>query len=236
MDKILQQRLRWLTRSSYKELLKGGKKGIEKESLRITLKGDLAQTPHPCALGSALTHPYITTDYSESLLEFVTPPYAEMREMLTFLSLIHQFTYQQLDQELLWATSMPCAIRDDLNIPIAYYGHSNVGQMKHIYRRGLGYRYGRRMQAIAGIHFNYSLPETFWPIFKEQESDSRSLFEFINDSYFHLLRNFHRLGWLIPYLFGTSPTVCKSFLKENQKGFLASIKAPIFCLTLPHYV
>lgn len=219
MDKLLHRRLQQLANTSVRGLIKGGKKGIEKESLRITQEGKLAQTPHPAALGSALTHPYITTDYSEALLECVTPPYSEIQETLAFLSLIHQFVYRHLDQEILWATSMPCAVKDDRNVPIAYYGPSNVGRMKAIYRQGLGYRYGRMMQTIAGVHFNYSVPETFWPIFKEQEKDSRPLREFIDDNYFCLLRNFQRLGWLASYLFGASPAVCKSFLKEKPQDF-----------------
>ncbi|ADE16225.1 glutamate/cysteine ligase [Nitrosococcus halophilus Nc 4] len=219
MDKLLQHRLQRLINASPRGLLKGGKKGIEKESLRINLEGKLAQTPHPSTLGSALTHPYITTDYSEALLEFITPPYSEVRETLAFLSLIHQFVYHHLHEEFLWATSMPCAVKDDHSVPIARYGCSNVGKMKHIYRQGLGHRYGRIMQTIAGVHFNYSLPEAFWPVFKEQENDTRPLREFIDDHYFCLVRNFQRLGWLIPYLFGASPAVCKSFLKVRPKGF-----------------
>lgn len=217
MDKRLQDRLRRLINTSRKDILKGGKKGIEKESLRITLEGKLARTPHPSTLGSALTHPYLTTDYSESLLEFITPPYSEIQETLAFLSLTHQLVYHHLEQELLWATSMPCAVKDDSSVPIARYGRSNVGKMKHVYRRGLGYRYGRMMQTIAGVHFNYSLPEAFWPIFKEQENNAQPLQEFIDMHYFCLLRNFQRLGWLVSYLFGASPAVCKSFLKIRPK-------------------
>jgi glutamate--cysteine ligase len=219
LDKLLQRRLGRLVNNSQRGLLKGGKKGIEKESLRITLEGNLAQTPHPHTLGSALTHPYITTDYSESLLEFITPPYSEVQEALAFLSLTHQFVYHHLEQELLWVTSMPCAVKDDHSVPLARYGCSNIGKMKHIYRRGLGYRYGRVMQTIAGVHFNYSLPESFWPIFREQEKNIYSLREFIDDNYFCLLRNFQRLGWLVPYLFGASPAVCSSFLKIRPKNF-----------------
>ena len=40
-------------------------RGIEKESLRITPDGTLSQRPHPQALGSALAHSSITTDFSE---------------------------------------------------------------------------------------------------------------------------------------------------------------------------
>src|SRR5699024_7152367 len=176
----------------------------------------------------ALTHPYITTDYSEALLEFVTPPYSEVQETLAFLSLTHQFAYHHLDKELLWATSMPCAVSDDRDVPIARYGCSNVGQMKHVYRRGLGYRYGRIMQTIAGVHFNYSLPESFWPVFKEQENNAQPLHEFINDHYCCLLRNFHRCSWLIPYLFGASPAVCKSFLKAKPERFASFDRGTYF--------
>ncbi|CAH9018584.1 glutamate--cysteine ligase [Candidatus Nitrosacidococcus sp. I8] len=220
MDKQLKYHLRWLTKSDYKMLLKGGKKGLEKESLRITPKGSIAQTSHPQSLGSALTHPYITTDYSEALLEFVTPPCEQVEQTLDFLTHTHQFTYTNLNDEMLWAASMPCAVTDEKEIPIAYYGTSNVGQMKHVYRRGLGYRYGREMQIIAGIHFNYSLPESFWPILQAQNHSQLPLAHFINKRYIHLLRNFHRLGWIISYLFGASPAVCQCFLKTPHKGFI----------------
>ena len=201
-----------------KGLLREGKKGIEKESLRVTGDGRIARSPHPCVLGSALTHPHITTDYSEALLEFVTPPFPEVRESLDFLCQIHQFVYKNLDDELLWMTSMPCALAGENSIPIATYGRSNVGMMKHVYRRGLMYRYGGAMQAIAGVHFNYSLPSDLWPVLKDFVNDSSPLQEFISNYYFHLIRNFQRLGWLIPYLFGTSPAVCKSFLPNRPTG------------------
>ncbi len=135
-----------------------GRKGIEKESLRIDAEGYLSKTAHPAALGSALTNRYITTDFSEALLEFVTPAYRNTWEALRAVCDTHQFTYANLGEELLWVASMPCRIPDEGDIPLARYGHSNVGQMKTIYRRGLGHRYGRNMQTIAGVHYNYSLP------------------------------------------------------------------------------
>ena len=136
----------------------GGRRGIEKESLRIDASGYIARTPHPAALGSALTNRFITTDFSEALLEFVTPALGSTWEALQAICDIHQFAYQQLGDELLWAASMPCRTPADTEIPLAYYGESNVGQMKTVYRRGLSHRYGRPMQTIAGVHFNYSLP------------------------------------------------------------------------------
>lgn len=214
---VLENRLNRIADSAYTGLLYGGLKGIEKESLRITRDGRIAQTPHPPALGSALTHPYITTDYSEALLELITPPFAEIKDTLQFLHRIHQFVYANIEDELLWATSMPCALEGERSIPIARYGSSNVGMMKHIYRVGLAYRYGRAMQAIAGVHFNYSFPNRFWPIFQELEGNDRDRQEFISHSYFCLIRNFQRMGWLIPYLFGCSPAVCRSFLSLRAR-------------------
>ncbi|RFA29838.1 glutamate--cysteine ligase [Alkalilimnicola ehrlichii] len=192
---------------------------MEKESLRVNLDGEIAQTPHPRALGSALTHPCITTDYSEALLEFITPPYPELSDTLRALGDIHAFVYRNLDQELLWATSMPCVVGGDESIPIAEYGSSNVGRMKHIYRRGLDHRYGRIMQAIAGVHFNYSLPEAFWPAYQRVLGEQGSLKNFRSEHYFRLIRNFQRHGWLISYLFGASPALCRSFLAGREHNF-----------------
>lgn len=192
-------------------VLWGGLKGIEKESLRVSPDGYLSDQPHPKALGSALTNRFITTDFSEALLEFVTPSFPNTWETLRFLVDIHQFTYQAIDDELLWVSSMPCRIPDEAQIPLAYYGESNIGQMKTIYRNGLGYRYGRAMQTIAGVHFNYSLPAIFWPIYQEQEENRGSEDDFRSNAYMGLVRNFRRFGWLVLYLFGASPAVCKSF-------------------------
>ena len=158
-----------------------------------------------------MSNRYITTDFSEALLEFVTPAYASTWEALRFLCDIHQFTYERLDDELLWIASMPCQIPPDDKIPLARYGTSNVGQMKTIYRRGLGYRYGRHMQTIAGVHFNYSLPESFWPHYHKVMNDDRVEADFRSDQYLGVVRNFRRFGWLILYLFGDSPAMCKSF-------------------------
>ena len=134
------------------------RRGVEKESLRVSEdQAELAQTPHPLGLGSALTHPSITTDYSEALLEFITPVSASIAETERALHNLHLYTVRQLNGELLWNASMPCIVQGDAGIPIAQFGTSNVGQMKRIYRNGLSVRYGRKMQAIAGIHYNFSL-------------------------------------------------------------------------------
>ena len=140
MFQKIEQRISKLQNSGQLHLLCGGKKGLEKESLRVSPDGQLAQTPHPAALGSTLTHPYITTDYSEALLEFITPPLDDIMEAIDFMRAIHRFVYAKVEDELLWGTSMPCVVNGDESIPIAQYGSSNAGLMKHVYRRGLAMR------------------------------------------------------------------------------------------------
>ena len=208
-------RLERLLNSGRHQLIRGGLKGIEKESLRIGKDGMISQTPHPKALGSALTHPYITTDYSEALLELITPPFVQIDDTIAFLTDLHQYVYDHLGDEMLLGASMPCGIDGDESIPIATYGTSNIGTMKHIYRRGLWYRYGRTMQSIAGIHFNYSVPTALWPELQRLEGAEASLDAFTADGYFGLIRNFQRVGWIILYLFGASPAICKNFFKSR---------------------
>lgn len=219
----LPARLERLLASDRQQLICDGLKGIEKESLRITTDGFIAQTSHPKALGSALTHPYITTDYSEALIELITPPFAEIKDTLAYMHHVHQFVYEHLDHEMLLGASMPCGIDGDESIPIARYGSSNIGRMKHIYRRGLWHRYGRTMQAIAGIHFNYSVPVALWPALQQLENSDLNLEQFTADGYFGLIRNFQRLGWIILYLFGESPAICKSFFK-SRPGLMAQFE------------
>ncbi len=183
------------------ERLRGIRRGIEKESLRALPSGQLALTPHPAALGSALTHPHITTDYSESQLELITGVHAGVDACLDELTQVHQFTYRamrELGDEMLWVSSMPCGLPTDETIPLGRYGSSNVGRAKSVYRMGLGHRYGRRMQTISGIHYNWSLPGV----------DS--------EGYFALIRNFRRHAFLLLTLFGASPALCKTFVEGRQ--------------------
>ena len=224
VDRSFERRLARLVNGRSGGALQGGLKGVEKESLRVTPRGRIAQTPHPKALGSPLTHEHVTTDYSEALIELVTPPFAETWELTQYLCDLHQFVYRNLDEELLWATSMPCAIEGDASIPIAEYGSSNVGRMKTVYRRGLGLRYGRVMQAIAGVHFNYSFPEHFWPVLADLCESRDAGQDFRSESYFALLRNYRRHGWIVLYLFGNSPALCPSFLGGRRVDWLQPLE------------
>lgn len=199
--------------------LAGGLVGLEKESLRVGPDGIIAQTPHPAALGAALTHPSITTDYAEALLELVTPPDTGGAAALATLTELHQFIYRRLEEELLWPASMPCVVDGEASIQIARYGSSNEGLFKHIYRRGLGHRYGKLMQVIAGVHFNYSPPQALWPALAECEGrgDTDAELRALRDAcYFGLIRNAQRYGWLLLYLYGASPALCRSFVKGSD--------------------
>jgi len=183
------------------EALPGMRRGLEKESLRAAPDGALALTPHPAALGSPLTHPHITTDFSESQPELVTGTHSSVQACLDELRQIHQVVYAEmaaLGDEMLWASSMPCKLPPDEMIPLGYYGTSNVGRAKSVYRMGLGHRYGRRMQTISGIHYNWSLPGAG------------------SEQYFGLIRNFRRHAFLLLYLFGASPVVCGTFVQGRQ--------------------
>ena len=212
------QRIDQIINAGLQTRLQGSRIGLEKESLRVSGEGKIAQTQHPEVLGSALTHPFITTDYSEALLELITPPCDSSGDALSFLEQTQAFVQQQLQDEILWANSMPCIVTGEASIPIAEYGHSNLGMMKTVYRRGLGHRYGRMMQVIAGIHFNFSLPESFWPEYQALLQDNTPPQDFVARHYFAMIRNLQRYGWLIPYLFGASPTVCRSFIDGVPAG------------------
>jgi glutamate--cysteine ligase len=218
IDRVFERRQSSLVNSGQPQILQGGRKGVEKESLRVMPDGSLARTAHPRLLGSALTNEHITTDYSEALIELVTPAFVHSWELLQYLLDLHQFVYRHLGEELLWATSMPCAIARDEDIPLAQFGSSHVGRMKTVYRNGLGLRYGRMMQAISGVHFNYSFPLPFWEAWAAVRAASAHDAAFVSASYFDLLRNYRRYGWLVLYLFGVSPVVCKSFLRGRPAG------------------
>jgi glutamate--cysteine ligase len=216
VDKNFERRLAGLINSGERAVLRGGRKGVEKESLRVSPDGVIAQTRHPQALGAPLTNEHITTDFSESLIELVTPPFGETWELLQYLCDIHQFVYRHLNEELLWATSMPCAIDGDASIPLAQFGNSNVGRMKTVYRHGLGVRYGRIMQAISGVHFNYSFSPKLWGVLQDINRSKQPRQDFVSEQYFGVLRNYRRYGWLVLYLFGTSPAVSNSFFAGRE--------------------
>nr|CBX79664.1 gamma-glutamate-cysteine ligase [Erwinia amylovora ATCC BAA-2158] len=225
----LSQALLWL--EAHPDALKGIGRGIERETLRVSPDGFLATTAHPASLGSALTHKWITTDFAEALLEFITPVDRDIDHLLAFLRDIHRHVARELGEERMWPMSMPCRVDPEQDIELAQYGSSNIGQMKTLYRQGLKNRYGALMQIISGVHYNFSLPLSFWQAWAGVK-DAESGKEAISAGYLQLIRNYYRFGWVIPYLFGASPAVCSSFLqgKESTLPFERSDKG---LLSLP---
>jgi glutamate--cysteine ligase len=209
------------------ELLAGIRCGIEKESLRVGPDGRLSQRPHPQGLGSALTHPNITTDFSEAQLELITDVHDTPASVIRQLEDIHRFVYQNLDDELLWTSSMPCVLPADDEIPVGRYGTSNVAKAKTIYRVGLGNRYGRFMQTISGIHYNFSVAEPFW-VLLASALGTRPTQDFQTQGYFGLIRNFRRFSWLLIYLFGASPALCRSFVRDKPHPLQAFDEGSLF--------
>lgn len=194
-------------------------RGVEREALRVDRKnGRISHQPHPKALGSALTHSAITTDYSESLMEFITQVHPSVEGVIKELDDIHNLVNHELFKidECLWPASMPCYLESNDDVPIAYFGESNTGKLKYVYREGLSNRYGRIMQCIAGMHYNFSFDADFWSFlegYKGKNGLSRAEKQtFQSDSYFALIRNFRRSSWMLSLLFGASPAIDESFL------------------------
>ena len=215
-------------------LFKGMLRGIERESLRMQSNGFLSQKNHPKALGSALTHPHITTDYAEALMEFITTPHGSIEAALNELRDIHTVVHQQLeDGERFLPLSRPWMLDDnEENIRLAQYGTSNIGRFKTLYRHGLGVRYGRRMQTISGVHYNLSFPDQLFEALQQHESNQQlkqlSLQDYRSHRYFGLIRNFIRLTPLVMYLLGASPSVCRCFLTGREHHLLPLVKGTLY--------
>ena len=192
-------------------------RGIEKESLRVSKDNTISRADHPSSLGSALTNKYITTDFSEALLELITPTHSSVEGVLKNLDEICKFVVEETP-ETIWPSSIPCKIEHEDSIRLADYGTSNSGLLKTLYRSGLSYRYGSMMQTVSGIHYNFSFSDAFFDNLRGEED----LQTFKNKSYLSLIRNFRRNAWMILYLFGSSPVVPKTFITD-RKNFLQEL-------------
>lgn len=212
--------------ASHLTLLSDIRRGVEKEGLRVNTQSFLSSTSHPHALGSALCNEHITTDYAEALLELITSPRHSVEELHADLCHVHHFVAQHIGDEIMWNQSMPAHLPAEADIQIGWYGSSNSGLFKNIYRRGLAERYGKRMQCIAGVHYNYSVPDQLWPLL---QIEGRTLQEQRSNGYLALIRNFTRYSWLLMYLFGASPIVSKDFLEGHELP-LEKIGPDSYCL------
>jgi glutamate--cysteine ligase len=220
--------LKLLNKLSETAALDSSNKGLEREALRFNKGGRLALSSHPEAYGSALAHACITTDFSEALLELVTPTFNSSDDLIHFLSNLHYFIHKNLPEgENLWSSSMPCNLIDD--IPIAEYGSSAAGEFRKVYRRGLSYRYGKKMQTIAGLHYNFSPSNEFWEALAEIKNTDNDK-DFRSQYYFALLRNFRSHNWFVNYLFGASPAFHESFSELVDSELKEKIGPETYCM------
>ena len=182
--------------------------GLEKESIRVDKNGKLAQTPHPKVFGNKLKHPYITTDFSESQVEMITPPLPDINQTIGFVETIHDIVSLELADEYLWPQSLPPILPDDKQIPIAKYDED--GKEAEHYREFLAQKYGSKNQLISGIHFNFSYSEKLLEILYRKINPSLSYEEFKDEAYLKTIRQMLRMRWLYILLYGSSPVVDSS--------------------------
>jgi glutamate--cysteine ligase len=190
--------------------------GLERETIRVGNEGKISLTPHPEKLGAAYTHPLIKTDFSESQVEYATKPSIQTKIVLKNLADLHSFTYKAIDKENLWPFSMPPQLPDlEDEIPLAVYGNTPDAEKKTIYRRGLGHRYGRKMQTISGVHVNISFSKPLMEWVSKNRYGVKLTRDIQSEIYLDTIRNFNRYSFLILYFFGASPAMHKSFTKKN---------------------
>lgn len=195
----------------YKNKLLKGNFGVERETLRIDREGKLALTKHPKVFECKISHPYITTDFSESQIELITPTVNTVEETYSFLNLLYDITALEIKDELLWPQSMPCSIPEDDFIPVADYGDCGNGKGASDYRKKLLKKYGGKKQLISGIHYNFSFnEELIKDLYKllRKEEDYR---EFRDNIYLKVVRNYLRYRWLLIYLLGGTTIMHESF-------------------------
>jgi glutamate--cysteine ligase len=204
------------------ELLKGNY-GVERESLRVNDKGELSENEHPSVFGDKADNSYITTDFAESQIEVITPPFKSVEETYNFTNALYDIVAMEIGEEYLWPQSMPGVVPEDNKIKVAEYGDNEKGREAQLYREKLIEKYGGKRQLICGIHYNFSFNDDFVNKLynsqisnefiknvnhKNEKSDYK---EFKNNIYLKITRNYLRYRWLIIYLLGASGVVDKSY-------------------------
>jgi len=204
-----------LEHKSIRSSICDGKFGIEKENVRVDNNGRMATTPHPGILGDKFKHPYITTDFSESQVEMITPPLDNIDKVHGFLETLHDVVTQNIGDELLWPQSLPPLLPDEEDIPIAQFGDKGVN--KERYREVLAKRYGRERQMLTGIHYNFSLSDRLEKKLIRICCPDGDTETFRESLYLKMLRNFMRYRWFLVWLFGSSPVSDPSFKMKSLK-------------------
>lgn len=196
---------------NYREELLKGNFGLERETLRVDGEGKLALTKHPEVFECKISHPYITTDFSESQIELITPILNTLEELYSFVNSLYDITILELKDEYLWPQSMPCSIPEDNLIPIADYGKCKSGEVASDYRKKLLKKYGGKKQLISGIHYNFSFNEELIKDLYKKMGNGETYRDFRDSIYLKVVRNYLRYRWLLIYLLGGTTTMHETF-------------------------
>lgn len=197
--------------------------GLEKESQRVTLAGDLVHTEYPKTLGNRSNHPYIQTDFAETQMELITPVTESIPELFRYLAALHDVTYRSMNEgEMLWPLSMPPALPEkDEDIRIAKL--DNFEDV--LYRRYLAKTYGRRKQMVSGIHFNFEFADTLIQKMFQLQTEETDYLKFKTDLYLKVTRNYLHYRWLVTYFYGATPlSEANYFTDEAPKEPVRSIR------------
>ncbi len=189
--------------------------GIEKESQRVDLDGQLAKTDHPDKLGNRSFHPYIQTDFSETQLELITPVSDSAEEVLATLTAVHDVAQRSMpENEMMWPLSMPPALPEkEEDIVIAKLErHEDV-----LYRRFLAREYGKRKQMVSGIHFNFEYGMDLVRELFQVQDEYQCTEAFKTELYMKIARNFLRYRWLLTYLFGATPISEEGYFVDEER-------------------
>lgn len=198
------------------ELLKGNF-GVEREGLRVDQIGKLSEKPHPVIFGYKMCNPYITTDFSESQLELITPAFSSTKETYKFLNALYDIVSMELEDEYLWPQSMPAIIPEDKDIPIAEFCGCEEGKIAREYREELLLKYGGKKQLISGIHYNFSFNENIIKKLYENSDKNSDYKTFKDNIYLKVTRNYLRYRWLLIYLLGCTSVVHESYNEDCVK-------------------
>ena len=197
-----------------KEILKG-RFGIEREGLRIKKNGELSLTKHPKIFGNKIENPLITTDFSESQIEIITPCLDSINETYKILNTLTDIINTKIpENEYLWNQSLPCILPPEDKIPIAKYTGGKKAKKAEEYRQNLVKKYGTQKQMISGIHYNFSIAEETIKTLYTKLQSNETYREFKNQLYLKIIRNYFRYGWLILYLTGSTVAAHQTYTNE----------------------
>ncbi len=196
--------------------------GLEKENLRVDKDGKLALTPHPAIFGDKEENQYITTDFSESQVEMITPPLPSIEEVCSFIRTLHDVVSDEIGDELLWPQSLPPRLPSEDQIPIAKY--KDASKELEEYRKSIAEVYGKYRQMICGIHFNISLDDEWFTALQKELDNSISIGDLKEEVYLKITRGLMRYRWLLIWMFSETPLAEPNFkvrsLQDDEERFL----------------